>query len=137
MNKSLTGILLLLSGTVSAAETLRQDLDTQLASCQQQAVSTLDNRQCYEAANKAWDSELNKQYRLLLAGQSPAAQSALKNAQRAWVSYRDSYFRGMNSFYQQQEGTIWGLVAAEAKLNVIKDKARDLYRLRTSTDMGG
>jgi len=128
--------VLLLSGTASAAETLRQDLDTRLANCQQQAVSTLDNLQCYEVANKAWDSELNKQYKLLLAGQSPEAQAALKNAQRAWISYRDSYLQAMNRFYQQQQGTIWGLVASEAKLNVIKEKARDLYRLRESTHMG-
>lgn len=134
--KKLLISLLLLSGSASAAEILRQDLDTRLAGCQQQAVSTQDNLQCYEVANKAWDSELNKQYKLLLAGQSPEAQAALKNAQRAWVSYRDSYFQGMNRFYQQQQGTIWGLVASESKLNVIKEKARDLYRLRESTHMG-
>lgn len=129
--------LLLLSGSASAAGILRQDLDTQLENCQQQAVSTLANLQCYDAANKAWDAELNKQYKLLLAGQSAAAQSALKASQRAWVSYRNSYFEGMNKYYQQQQGTIWGLVASESKLNVVKEKARDLYRLRNSTHMEG
>lgn len=135
MKKILISVLLL-TGPASAAEILRQDLDTRLANCQQQAVSTLDNIQCYEAASKAWDSELNKQYRLLLAGQSSEAQAALKNAQRAWISYRDSYFLAMNRFYQQQQGTVWVLVASESKLNVIKEKARDLYRLRESTHMG-
>lgn len=135
MKKILISVLLL-SGPASAAETLRQDLDTRLANCQQQAVSTLDNIQCYEVTHRAWDSELNKQYRLLLAGQSPEAQAALKNAQRAWISYRDSYFQAMNRFYQQQQGTIWVLVASESKLNVIKEKARDFYRLRESTHMG-
>lgn len=135
MKKILISVLLL-TGPASAAEILRQDLDTRLANCQQQAVSTLDNLQCYEAASKAWDSELNKQYRLLLAGQSSEAQAALKNAQRAWISYRDSYFLAMNRFYQQQQGTVWVLVASESKLNVIKEKARDLYRLRESTHMG-
>lgn len=136
MKKTFISVLMLLSGPAGAADILRQDLDTRLANCQQQAVSTQDNLQCYEEASKAWDQELNKQYRLLLAGQSSEAQAALKNAQRAWVSYRDSYFQGMNRFYQQQQGTIWGLVASESKLNVIKEKARDLCRLRESTQMG-
>ncbi|WP_338509435.1 hypothetical protein VRB08_14445 [Erwinia aphidicola] len=43
----------------------------------------------------------------------------------------------MNKYYQQQQGTIWGLVASESKLNVVKEKARDLYRLRNSTHMEG
>lgn len=137
MKKMIAGLLLLTSGTAGAAGILRQDLDVQLKNCQQAAVNTLDNLHCYEVANKAWDSELNKQYKLLLAGQSPEAQAALKNAQRAWIGYRDSYFQGMNRFYQQQQGTIWGLVASESKLNVVKEKARDLYRLRLSTEMEG
>lgn len=130
------GALLLIAATASGAERLRQDLDTQLERCQQQAVSTLENLQCYEAANTAWDRELNNQYKQLLAGQSLAAQAALKKAQRAWIGYRDSYFQGINHFYQQQQGTVWGPVAAESKLNVVRDKARDLYRLRNSTRMG-
>jgi len=130
------GALLLIAATASGAERLRQDLDTQLERCQQQAVSTLENLQCYEAANTAWDSELNNQYKQLLAGQSPAAQAALKKAQRAWIGYRDSYFQGINHFYQQPQGTVWGPVAVESKLNVVRDKARDLYRLRNSTRMG-
>lgn len=128
-------VLLLVSGSASAAGILRQDLDTRLANCQQQAVSTLANVHCYDVASAAWDAELNTQYRLLLTGQSPAAQEALKVSQRAWVSYRDSYFQAMNRYYQQQQGTVWGIVAAESKLNVIKEKARDLYRLRNSTRM--
>lgn len=114
-----------------------RNIDQQLLSCKNKAVSTLDSQDCYSMAATAWDHELNAQYQALMQGQSDAFKTQLRTSQRAWIKYKDSYYEAMNAFYQQQQGTIWTLVAAEQKLNVIRDKALDLWRLRQSTDLAG
>ena len=62
---------------------------------------------------------------------------ALRDSQRQWILYRDSYNKGIEAFYQKEEGSIWSLVAADSKMNIIRDKALDLYRLRNSTRLDG
>ena len=111
-------------------------IDSQLEACQHQAQTTLDSQNCYLVATRGWDAELNKQYQALLNGTPEAVGSALRDSQRQWLKYKNDYDAAINLFYQQQQGTIWGIIAAQSKMNVIKDKALDLYRLRTSTQLG-
>ena len=133
----LTIVLLLCSVSAHAKAPLGKDIDDSLARCKNVASATQAISSCYQTAMKAWDAELNNQYKLLLKDQSVAAQEKLKIAQRGWVKYKDDYFLAINAFYQQEQGTVWGLVAAETKLNVIKEKAIDLDRLRHSTNLSG
>ncbi|WP_367300337.1 lysozyme inhibitor LprI family protein [Hafnia alvei] len=138
MKKGLLAIVLFsCSLSVHAKTPLGKDIDAALALCKNAASATQDISDCYQTAMKAWDAELNKQYKSLLKDQSEVAQAKLKIAQRGWVKYKDDYFLAINAFYQQEQGTVWGLVAAETKLNVIKEKAIDLDRLRRSTDLSG
>jgi len=111
-------------------------IDSQLEACQNNAQTTLDSQNCYLIATQAWDAELNKQYQALLKDQPQAVGNALRDSQRQWLKYKNDYDAAMNLFYQQQQGTIWGIIAAHSKMSVIKDKALDLYRLRTSTQLG-
>ncbi|GLR09908.1 hypothetical protein COO59_01880 [Mixta theicola] len=130
--------LLLLSLTLPAvglAALPGANIDKQLQGCKQHANSTIDNAQCYSSAIQQWDSELNKQYQLLLKGQPKSVRQKITAAQRSWLQYRDGYNAAISAYYQQQQGTIWPLVAAEAKMNVIRDKTIDLYKLRVSTDL--
>jgi uncharacterized protein YecT (DUF1311 family) len=130
--------LLALSGQAIAANAdIAKPLDDALQTCKNNANSTLETADCYQKATQAWDKMLNVQYQALLSGQSEAFKQKMKISQRGWIKYKEDYFSAMESFYQQQQGTIWGLVAAESKLNVIRDKALDLYRLRNSTNMEG
>ena len=112
-----------------------ENIDMQLQECKIAANSTNDNAQCYLTATQRWDSELNRQYKLLIEAQPERFRRQIKAAQRSWIAYRDSYNVAISAWYQLQQGTIWQLVAAEAKMNVIRDKAIDLYKLRTSTDL--
>lgn len=138
MKNGLLVIALFLSSVSAHAKMpLGKNIDDSLARCKNVASATQDISECYQTAMKAWDVELNNQYKLLLNDQSKIAQAKLKIAQRGWVKYKDDYFLAINAFYQQQQGTIWSLVAAETKLNVIKDKAIDLDRLRRSMDLSG
>jgi uncharacterized protein YecT (DUF1311 family) len=138
MKKMLIISLLMACGSAAAAPTdIAKPLDDRLQNCKMNANNTLETADCYQKATQAWDKELNVQYKALLSGQNEAFKQQMKISQRSWIKYKDDYFSAMETFYQQQEGTIWGLVAAESKLNVIRDKALDLYRLRNSTNMEG
>jgi uncharacterized protein YecT (DUF1311 family) len=138
MKKMLIISLLMAYGSAAAAPTdIAKPLDDRLQNCKMNANNTLETADCYQKATQAWDKELNVQYKALLSGQNEAFKQQMKISQRSWIKYKDDYFSAMETFYQQQEGTIWGLVAAESKLNVIRDKALDLYRLRNSTNMEG
>lgn len=112
-----------------------ENIDKQLQACKLHANSTNDNAQCYSSATQQWDKELNQQYQLLIKDQPPSVREKITAAQRSWLQYRDGYNEAISTYYQQQQGTIWRLVAAESKMNIIRDKAIDLYRLRVSTDL--
>lgn len=114
---------------------LRQDIDSALQQCKQSAQNSIDTANCYKKATTEWDSELNNQYKLLMADQDDTTKSQLKLAQREWIKYKELYFKSIDLYYQQQTGSIWESVNLESKMNVIKDKAVDLYRLRESTDL--
>ncbi|WP_083196454.1 lysozyme inhibitor LprI family protein [Serratia sp. 14-2641] len=129
--------LLLSLGTNVYSKDLRQDIDDKLVKCKTSAVSTMETTDCYVSATDSWEAELNKQYKLLLQDQPKEIQASLRNAQRAWVKYKESYINAMRDFYSQERGSIWGIVMSESKMNVTRDKAIDLYRLRNSTNMSG
>lgn len=121
----------------ASAEELKQNIDSTLQKCKMDAVSTIDSQNCYIKATIAWDTELGNQYKLLMKDQPENVRTTLRDSQRQWIKYRDSYNNGIEKFYQKEEGTIWSLIAAESKMNIIRDKTLDLYRLRNSTNLGG
>ncbi|HHA1429937.1 TPA: lysozyme inhibitor LprI family protein [Enterobacter hormaechei subsp. xiangfangensis] len=121
----------------ASAEGLKQNIDSTLQKCKMDAVSTIDSQNCYTKATTAWDAELGNQYKLLMKDQPENVRTILRDSQRQWIKYKDSYNKGIEEFYQKEEGTIWSLIAAESKINIIRDKTLDLYRLRNSTNLGG
>jgi len=127
-----SSLLLCLS---ASAEELKQNIDSTLQQCKMDAVNTIDSKNCYIKATTEWDLELGNQYKLLMNGQPDNVRTALRDSQRQWIKYRDQYASAIDVFYKQQGGTISSLNAAESKLNITRDKAIDLYRLRNSTDL--
>lgn len=132
---SLFLISLPITAFCSNMQPLRADIDNQLEQCKQSAVNTIATIDCYKVATKSWDEELNKQYKELIENQDDITKGQLINSQRAWVKYKTSYEKAIDSYYQQQKGSIWGLMDIESKMNITKDKAIDLYRLNQSTDL--
>lgn len=137
MFKKILILCLSITSLSTYAGNIGQDIDSTLDKCKQDAISTIDSQNCYEVAKIGWDKELGTQYKLLMKDQPDNVRIAIRDSQRQWIKYRDSYNKGIEVFYQKEEGTIWSLVAAESKMNVIRDKALDLYRLRNSVNMEG
>lgn len=118
------------------AESPAGKIDSQLEKCQSEAHTTIDSSECYSQAMAAWDRELNTQYQALLKDNPENVRNALRASQRQWIKYKDAYHEAANEYYRQEQGTLWGIIAAETRMNVIRDKALSLYRLRESTQLG-
>ncbi len=84
----------------------------------------------YEAK---WDAELNRVYRLLLAELSLGEQTALREAQRAWLKSRDADGRIIDALYcpdGRAVSTMFVSAHAYARMNLTRERALCLIRWR-------
>jgi uncharacterized protein YecT (DUF1311 family) len=103
--------------------------DIKYQACQEKAVSTVDIRECIGNAAAEWDKVLNEQYKQLLKNQPAEVVEALRQSQRAWLVYRDSYQAAVVALYGQHQGTIWPVIMDDTMLQFVRDKALSLQQL--------
>ena len=85
---------------------------------------------CILAETNRQDAKLNEQYKKLISKLSVQRQTALIEAQRAWIRFRDANC----GFYNDPEGgTAAQLVAHECFLKAVVDRAEEL-KLLTSDE---
>ena len=77
---------------------------------------------CVEAKTKEWDRRLNAAYAALLDRIAPAQRVPLRDAERAWLAFREANCR----FYDAQEGTIRQIQAAECLRAMTEARTREL-----------
>ena len=82
--------------------------------------------ECFTRAEQEWDTELNRVYKALQSKLKPAGQDALKQAQRAWITQRDKEFELINAIHGQMDGTMWIVVMASKRNDVVKARAEAL-----------
>ncbi|QQZ28152.1 DUF1311 domain-containing protein [Thiothrix subterranea] len=105
------------------AKTAQDTIDLTTESCLTTNDSTAGMLECFSRAEKEWDTELNRVYKALQSELKPAAQDALKQAQRAWMAQRDKEFELINAIHQQMDGTMWIAVMAGKRADVVKTRA--------------
>ena len=81
---------------------------------------------CTLAAFDEWDKELNKYYRLLSNVLEEGAKVKLKKAQLNWLVYHDSEFEFSNEMYYDMEGTMWRVVGAGRRTDIVKARVLEL-----------
>lgn len=102
-------------------------IDQDLEKCLSQRNSTAGQVSCVSSAQQSWDKELNKFYISLSQKLSKTAKKELLEAQRNWVSFRDSEFKLINKYYVDiKKGTLFYLIAENRKLQIIKERALQL-----------
>jgi uncharacterized protein YecT (DUF1311 family) len=62
--------------------------------------TTLDGTNCFYAAAKKADAELNNVYRHITAKLAPSERAMLQTAQRRWVSYREANCTAEREVYE-------------------------------------
>ena len=87
---------------------------------------TSSMNECNGAEIKRQDARLNQGYKAAMAGLEPAQQGKLRDAQRAWIKYRDT---NCAMYYTLTGGTIDLLNGAACTLSMTKARADELATL--------
>lgn len=101
-------------------------IDKIVNQCLEKDNSTLGMTTCLYDGYKLWDAELNKVYNQLKVNLKPAEQKALKNTQVEWIKYRDAEFAFKDSLYDSLEGTMYKVMNAGDRLEIVKKRTLEL-----------
>jgi uncharacterized protein YecT (DUF1311 family) len=84
--------------------------------------STAGTRAATNQAREMWDAEMNKVYNRLMARLSPEQQNALRESQRAWLTFRDAEGKAISSIIASKDGTMWQLAATDEGMQLIRSR---------------
>ena len=101
-------------------------IDTLLQKCMAKDNSDAGMISCLEKAEKDWDNELNKYYKLLLNKLDTADQKNLKESQRQWIIYRDKEINFFSTLYSKKDGSMWNVSIADNRMQIIRKRAIEL-----------
>jgi len=83
--------------------------------------STIDTIECVYGLRDKWDSRLNAAYRQVMSEETDGQKTALRDAQRKWITYRDANC----TYYAGGEGSISRIEAAVCEYALTRDRARE------------
>jgi uncharacterized protein YecT (DUF1311 family) len=125
MKRKLGLLLLIVGGVFLSAQ--EKEIEFQLKKCLDKDYSTAGQLNCTYAATKSWDLQMNKYYNLTLKKLPKAQQSKFISAQKAWLKFRDAEFALIDDYYYYvKEGTMYQVIGANEKSNIVKDRAKQL-----------
>jgi len=107
-------------------------IDSLLENCLESdsSSSTAGMLKCINSATALWDEELNNNYKSLMSILRPEEKEKLKTSQLKWIEFRDKEFEFSDAAYNTLEGTMWLVVKANKRLQIVKHRAielRDYY----------
>jgi len=102
-------------------------IDQAMDDCLNDAVSTVDQRNCVKEAYKKWDTLLNEGYQQFLSKLPKKEKELFVDAQRKWIKFRDAEFEFINYYYYQQEkGTLFFVMGDFRKMEMVKKRALEI-----------
>jgi uncharacterized protein YecT (DUF1311 family) len=91
--------------------------------CMGKAHANVDMMDCIDAEIQRQDQRLNKVYKTLGIDLSDERKTQLRDAQRAWIKFRDANC----GFYRDPDGgSLAGLLAADCMMRLTADRAQEL-----------
>jgi uncharacterized protein YecT (DUF1311 family) len=85
--------------------------------------TTIGMKECIAAEDKKQDVRLNKAYLAALKVLAPARKKQLRDAQRAWVKFRDA---DCSFLYDPDGGTLAGITSADCFMQKAAQRAVEL-----------
>jgi uncharacterized protein YecT (DUF1311 family) len=113
---------LICSSSVAAEEPNVDPIEQQLEKCIEKDSTTAGMTNCQEVAYENWDRELNKVYAELMKKLPSDAKDSLKNAQTAWLKFRDSEFVLIDKIYAQLQGTMYIPMRVADRTQIVEDR---------------
>ena len=101
-------------------------IDRALAGCLEKNSSTSGMNNCTMQATKAWDADLNRNYKKLSAQLRPDSRALLVASQRAWLKFRDSEFGYLDHAYARAKGTMFSTMRLSDECDFIKARALEI-----------
>jgi uncharacterized protein YecT (DUF1311 family) len=126
MTKILIACLLTCLSVSVFAQQAQHPLDVTLEKCMEKNPSTHGSINCIVEAQQQWDAELNKQYKMLTQKLNAEQKTALLNAQRAWLKWRDAEFKHIEALYSTMQGTMYQPMQLSDRLEIVRKRALDL-----------
>ena len=126
MKKVVLVFCLLLFASMAFAQDQKHAIDVTLENCMDKKPSTHGTMNCIVEAQKQWDAELNKHYKAITLKLTPVQKTALLNAQREWIKWRDLEFKSIDALYSTMEGTMYQPMQLNDKMKVVKNRALEL-----------
>jgi len=112
-------------------------IDTSYEACNDKNPSTQGMLACANAAEEAWDKELNAAYGALVRSLEGKALETLKQAQRAWLAQREKEYELHATIHAQLDGSMWGPVMADQRVTLLKQRALQLRAYKSFLEEGG
>jgi uncharacterized protein YecT (DUF1311 family) len=131
MKLLITGMLLILLTKFAFGQdmqTVKHPIDQKIEECLSidSNQSTFGMINCIRTAMEEWDAELNKYYNLLMETLNIDEQEKLRAAQQQWLVFRDKEFEFIEKFYRNMEGTMWKIVEADSRNNIVRQRVFEL-----------
>ena len=104
-------------------------IDARLEACLDNEMSTQGMVECYGTAYEAWDAALNATYRSVMAGLSKEEAAALREAQRAWITFRDAESGFLGSLLTPDRGTMMRITVNAMMTDLVKQRVLALRSL--------
>ncbi|MDN6298592.1 MAG: DUF1311 domain-containing protein, partial [Halomonas sp.] len=97
---------------------------------------TLEMRNAQGRAYERWDTELNMEYRELMANLSAKEKAALKKAQRAWLAFREAEAEFWWTESLSGGGTLQPVIVASHAIELLKERVCQLKQYKQAADHG-
>jgi len=110
----------------TAGVTTRHPVDAWLAACMEKDSSTQGMNRCLGQAYEKWDAELNRAYRELNARLAEGLRPSLREAQRAWVAFRDGELAWLAAFYGGLDGSMYRSMLAADRVELVRKRVLEL-----------
>ena len=104
-------------------------IDADLEACLDGEMTTQGMVECFGAAYEAWDSALNDVYGQLRASLADDEASALRDAQRAWIAFRDAEQGFLASLLKPDRGTMMRITVNAMMTDLVKARVLALRSL--------
>ena len=121
---------MLLAGAFAGPASAEDDpIDTKLDACLGDEMSTQGMVECYGAAYEAWDAALNDAYGALMKTLTAEEAGKLRDAQRAWIAFRDAESNFLASLMTPDRGTIMRITTNAMMTDLVKQRTQALRSL--------
>ena len=139
-NKFLGMLVFLLISSISISDQYKDALISRMSDFRNSVFANVDEgndfqqKEALRKMEKEWDKELNIVYQKIMKTVNPVTKNKLRNAQRAWIKYRDSEIE--KSYYTNNPngGSMGILFSLNTAAKLTEERAVQLAEMYDALD---